>query len=238
MKKYVGISLVAFTVACGSSGSENQGYTPSVEALTLTTPLYNADSDGCAIDPMASEVLDEWLAPVRERMGAPASLLDELSSSAASALSDDRVRWSVGNELQSLTLTQIRIGNGYEVELDYSEETSVGAFSWATGTMSLDQQSGSWRVFGWNGQPLMDVDWEQVGDELMVDHTLIGSGRTALRVQGLDGETVTLRENTETAAVASWDFELARGFVEVEGTRLCLEQSAASVCERVCDRGQ
>ncbi len=235
MKKFI-VSVFPLIVACG--GGEGVEYPQGVEALTLSAPLFEASSDGCSVEPMASEVLTDWLIPVRERVGAPAGLLAELRDAAPTVWSTEMVEWRVANALQDLRLIQTVREDGYALSLRYSEESTAGTFAWADGTMSRDRSSGHWSVYAWNGQPKMEVSWERVGDELLVNHDLVGSGRSALRVRSALAETVTLQEDAQTAAVAQWDFGNARGFVEVAGTRSCLEQASGFVCQRLCDDGR
>lgn len=235
MKKSVLFAL-PLLVACGSA--EEIPYPPGVESLTLSAPLFAASTDDCAMEAAASEVLRDWLSPVRERIGAPAGLLQELQTVPPTSWNEGVTEWRVRNPLQTLTLTQIREADAYRLTLRYTEQSTAGSFAWADGTMALDRSRGAWSLYAWNGQPKMEITWERVGEEFLVSHDLVGSGRSALRVRDSGAETVTLQENTETAAVAQWDFGNARGFIEIAGARTCLEQSAESVCQRICDDGQ
>ncbi|MEM6731146.1 MAG: hypothetical protein AAF658_06300 [Myxococcota bacterium] len=239
MKKLITLTVLMGSAACGGDGSR---VTPALDALTLTAPLFSGNDPSCAVDTTAALALEDWLIPVRERLGVPGMLLTALDDAPAEGLSPLVDRFVAGSEGQTVELIRRDRVSEIELELYYEEPSVAGRFLWAEGTMRPDESEGEWAVYDWNGQLKDVIDWEQSGSTLEAIHDLTGSGRVARIARSIAAERVSMQESTVTALLAEWDFASGVGFVEVDGTRSCLLESAeasrAAVCQRVCDDGR
>ncbi|MEM6531372.1 MAG: hypothetical protein AAF654_02045 [Myxococcota bacterium] len=237
MKKFIVCSIALSLVACGGDFTPS----PNIDALSVQTPLYSGVSaePGCAMEEVAAGLLASQFSLVRERAGAPAALLDALDRATWQALGADRQQRSAEFEGRLLTAFERIEGGQYVTDIYYREASVADQFRWAEGTMNLDRSAGSWKLFGWNEQPLMNIDWFQNGGDLEVSHDLVGTSVAAVRTRTTRDETVIMQDGSRSAAVGLWDLESDRGWVEVEGIRTCLVANAGrSLCQRVCENGR
>ncbi|MEO1482480.1 MAG: hypothetical protein AAFU77_10275 [Myxococcota bacterium] len=191
------------------------------------------------MDETTSSLLATQFSLVRDRAGAPTALLDALEATEWQPLSEDTQRRVVEQEGRALTAFERRVGAEFVTDIRYQEDSIASEFLWAEGTMAVDRASGSWMLYGWNEQPLMNIEWFQNGADLEVTHELIGTDVAALRTRTTRDETVVMQEGTASPAVGNWDWASDRGWVEIEGVRTCLVANAGrNLCQRVCEDGR
>ncbi|MEO1301807.1 MAG: hypothetical protein AAFV36_01370 [Myxococcota bacterium] len=232
MKKTLFAICVPCLVACG----EGETLEPSLAALQITGPLFEEPSTDpeCAMNQEAAAVLSDEVLPIRDRLGAPSELLDELANTTGVEVGADRVEWLLSDGERSLVMTRVDEGTRYRVTIDYRESSVAGEFRWAEGQLELDERAGTWTVSSWNGQPVMDVDWTSDGDALDVNHYLVGSEHRANRVVSDAVERLTVQRGPDVTAVARWDWELANGSLETDQSTVCLTETVGSVCQQSC----